>query len=105
MVLTAWLGVVMGPPLRAPSLLSTGCSQGDGRVARTESGTNTVYLGGRSVTVITPLRRKPAGMVARTPSGTNTRYLGGRSVRVITPVHRKPAGMVGVPLSAALGML
>lgn len=48
----------------ASAMLLAGCSQGDGRVARTESGTSTGYIGGRSVTVIKPADRKPAGVVA-----------------------------------------
>lgn len=48
----------------ASALLLAGCSQDDGPVTRTESSAGTGYIGGRSVTVIKPADRKPAGVVS-----------------------------------------
>ena len=50
----------------ASALLLAACSQDDGLVTRTESGATTGYVGGRSVTVIQPADRKPAGVVSGT---------------------------------------
>ena len=50
----------------ASALLLAGCSPDDGLVTRTESGATTGYIGGRSVTLIQPADRKPAGVVSGT---------------------------------------
>ncbi len=50
----------------ASALLLAACSQDEGLVTRTESGATTGYIGGRSVSLIQPADRKPAGVVSGT---------------------------------------
>lgn len=89
----------------ASALLLAGCSQDDGLVTRTESGATTGYIGGRSVTVIKPADRKPAGVVSGTTLDgkkiSTTDYAGKVVVVNVWGSWRAPCRKEAPDLSAA----